>query len=151
MTNTRTLITVAGLAALFAASGCSTLSDYGSVRKEAVRNEQGYTVGYKEMLRNERTGEVVAQVQFFTPMLDDSGALVGYEEKDKNGSIIRDLEGRIIGGRFADLRSRGTNSRNQGLMIVMRPAGSQQVAAVSPSKMMELMASLSASDLRRIQ
>lgn len=148
---TRALILAASLAALFAASGCSTLSDYGSVRKEAVRNEQGYTIGYKEMLRNERTGEVIAQVQFFTPMLDDSGALVGYEEKAKSGSIIRDLEGRIIGGRFADLRSRGTNARNRGLMIVMRPADSQPLAAASRLKIMDLMASLSASDLRRVQ
>jgi hypothetical protein len=148
---TRALILAASLAALFAASGCSTLSDYGSVRKEAVRNEQGYTIGYKEMLRNERTGEVIAQVQFFTPMLDDSGALVGYEEKAKSGSIIRDLEGRIIGGRFADLRSRGTNARNRGLMIVMRPADSQPLAAASRPKVMDLMASLSASDLRRVQ
>ncbi len=148
---TRALILVTSLAALFAAGGCSTLSDFGSVRKEAVRNEQGYTIGYKEMLRNERTGEVIAQVQLFKPMLDDAGALVGYEEKAKSGAIIRDLEGRIIGGRFADLRSRGTNARNRGLIIVMRPADPQHVAAASRPKIVELMASLSASDLRRIQ
>lgn len=147
---TRALILAGCAAALLASGGCSTLSDYGSVRKESVRNEQGYTIGYKEMLRNERTGEVIAQVQLFTPMLDESGAIVGYEEKAKSGSIVRDLEGRIIGGRFADLRSRGTNARNKGLMIVMRPADSQQVA-VSRPKVVELMASLSASDLRRIQ
>ena len=148
---TRALILTTCLAALIAAGGCSTLSDYGSVRKDAVRNEQGYTIGYREMLRNERTGEVIAQVQLFAPMLDDSGALVGYEEKAKSGSIIRDLEGRIIGGRFADLRSRGTNAHNKGLMIVMRPADAQKVAAVSQPKIIELMASLSASDLRRVQ
>jgi hypothetical protein len=148
---TRALILVVSLAALFVAGGCSTLSDFGSMRKEAVRNEQGYTIGYKEMLRNERTGEVIAQVQLFKPMFDDSGALVGYEEKAKSGAIIRDLEGRIIGGRFSDLRSRGTNARNRGLIIVMRPADPQHVAAVSRPKIVELMASLSASDLRRIQ
>ena len=64
---TRTLILAASLAALFAAGGCSTLSDYGSVRKESVRNEQGNVIGYKEMLRNEHTGEVIAQVQLYTP------------------------------------------------------------------------------------
>jgi len=147
----RLLILASCLAVLFASGGCSTLSDYGSVRKEAVRNEQGYTVGYKEMLRNERTGEVIAQVQLFEPMFDDSGKLVGYEEKDKGGAIIRDLEGRIIGGRFADLRSRGTNSRSRGLTIVMRPADSDHVAAVSRPKILDLMASLSKSDLRRVQ
>jgi len=138
------------LAALLAAGGCSTLSDYGSVRKEGVRNEQGYLIGYKEMLRNERTGEVLAQVQLFKPMLDESGAVVGYEEKAKSGSIIRDLEGNIIGGRFADLRSRGTNARSRGLLIVIRPADSENLA-VSRPKITQLMASLSASDLRRVQ
>ena len=139
------------LAVLLASGGCSTLSDYGTVRKEAVRNELGYTVGYKEMLRNERTGEVIAQVQLFEPMYDDSGKLVGFEEKDKGGSIIRDLEGNVIGGRFADLRSRGTNSRSRGLMIVIRPADPEQVATVSRPRIMDLMASLTKSDLRRIQ
>ena len=140
MTTTKTLI----LAACFAIGGCSTLSDYGSLRRESVRNEQGNVVGYKEMLRNERTGEVIAQVQFFTPMLDASGAIVGYEEQTKSGAIIRDLDGRSIGGRFSDLRSRKT------MTIVMRPADSQQLA-VSQPKIWQLMASLSASDLRRVQ
>jgi len=138
------------LAACFAIGGCSTLSDYGSVRKESLRNEQGHVIGYKEMLRSERTGEVIAQVRLYTPMLDESGAIVGYEEQAKSGSTIRDLNGRTIGARFADLRSRGTNAKNKGLMIVMRPADSQQVA-VSQPKIWQLMASLSASDLRRIQ
>ena len=141
---TRALILAASFAALFAAGGCSTLSDYGSLRKETVRNEQGHVIGYKEMLRNERTGEVIAQVQLFLPVLDQSGAVIGYEEQAKGGAIIRDLDGRSIGGRFSDLRSR------KGLTIVMRPADAQQVA-VSQPKIWQLMASLSASDLRRIQ
>ena len=143
MTN-RALILVASFAALFAAGGCSTLSDYGSLRKEIVRNEQGHVIGYKEMLRSERTGEIIAQVQLYQPVLDESGALIGYEEQAKGGAIIRDLEGRSIGGRFSDLRSR------KGMMIVMRQADAQQVA-VSQPKISQLMASLSASDLRRIQ
>jgi cytochrome c556 len=138
------------VAASFAAGGCTTLTDYGSVRKEALRNDQGHVVGYKEMLRNERTGEVIAQVSMYAPLLDHSGAIIGYEEHAKDGTIIRDLDGRSIGGRFADLRSRGTNAKNKGLMIVMRPADSQQLAAAQP-KIWQLMASLSASDLRRVQ
>ena len=139
------------LAACFVAGGCTTMSDYGSsVRKESLRDEQGHVVGYKEMLRNERTGEVLAQVSLYTPIVDSSGAIVGYEEHAKDGSIIRDLDGRSIGGRFADLRSRGTNAKNKGLTIVMRPADAQQVAAAQP-KIWQLMASLSASDLRRLQ
>jgi hypothetical protein len=149
---TRTTLTIAAcFAALLASGGCSTLSgDYGSVRKEALRNEQGHVIGYKEMLRSERTGEVLAQVQLYTPVTDSNGEIIGYEENARDGAIIRDLNGRTIGGRFADLRSRGTNAKNKGLMIVMRPAEGQQLA-VSKPKIMELMASLSASDLRRVQ
>ena len=140
------LVVAAGLAA----SGCTTLTDYGSMRKESLRNYQGHVIGYKEMLRNDRTGEVLAQVSLYAPLYDHSGAVVGYEEQARDGTIVRDLEGRSICGRFADLRSRGTNSKNKGLMIVLRPADAQQVAVTQP-KIWQLMASLSASDLRRIQ
>ena len=147
---TSRLLTMVLVIAAFAAGGCTTLTDYGSVRKEALRNEQGHVIGYKEMLRNERTGEVIAQVHMYTPLLDNAGAVIGYEEQVRDGTVVRDLNGLSIGGRFADLRSRGTNAKSKGLMIVMRPADSQQVAAVQP-KLWQLMASLSASDLRRVQ
>ena len=147
---TSRLLTMVLVIAAFAAGGCTTLTDYGSVRKDALHNEQGHVIGYKEMLRNAQTGEVIAQVQMFTPLFDHDGAIVGYEEQVRDGTVVRDLNGRSIGGRFADLRSRGTNAKNKGLMIVMRPADSQQVAAAQP-KLWQLMASLSASDLRRIQ
>jgi hypothetical protein len=147
---TSRLLTMLLVIAAFAAGGCTTLTDYGSVRKEALRNEQGHVIGYKEMLRNQQTGEVIAQVQMYTPLFDQNGAIIGYEEQVRDGTVVRDLNGLSIGGRFADLRSRGTNSKNKGLMIVMRPADSQQVAAAQP-KIWQLMASLSASDLRRVQ
>ena len=144
---TRALI----VAACFAIGGCTTMSDFGtSVRKESLRNEQGHVIGYKNMLRNDQTGEVLAQVMLYTPMHNDSGEVVGYEEQAKDGAIIRDLDGRTIGGRFSDLRSRGTNSKSKGLMIVFRPADAPQVSVAQP-KFWELMASLLASDLRRIQ
>jgi len=138
------LLMVLVVAAGLAAGGCTTLTDYGSGRKEAVRNDQGYVIGHKELLRNEQTGEVIAQVSLYTPVLDNAGALIGYEEQARGGSIIRDLEGRSIGGRFSDLRSR------KSMAIMFRPADAPQVAAVQP-KIWQLMASLSASDLRRIQ
>ena len=138
---TRALI----IAACFAIGGCTTMSDIStSMRKESLRNEQGDVIGYKDMLRNERTGEVIAQVQLFTPVFSDSGSVVGYEEHARGGAIIRDLNGRAIGSKFSDLRSR------KSLTIVFRPADAQQVAVTQP-KIWELMASLSASDLRRIQ
>ncbi len=133
------------IAACFAIGGCTTMSDFGtSVRKESLRNEQGHVIGYKDMLRNEQTGEVIAQVQLYTPLRTESGDLVGYEEQTRGGAIIRDLNGRAIGSKFTDLRSR------KSLTIVFRPADAQQVAVTQP-KIWELMASLSASDLRRIQ
>ncbi|MDE2089525.1 MAG: hypothetical protein KGJ12_05845 [Gammaproteobacteria bacterium] len=146
----RIMFLSACLAVLFAAGGCTTLTDYGSVRKDSLRNDQGHVIGYKELLRNERTGEVIAKVIMYTPLRDDAGALIGYEEQARDGSIIRNLDGRPIGSRFADLRSRGTNAKSKGLMIVFRPADSQQVALSQP-KLWELLASFTPSDLRRIQ
>jgi hypothetical protein len=138
---TRALI----IAACLAIGGCTTLSDFGTVvRKEALKNDQGHVIGYKEMLRSDRTGEILAQVSLYTPMRSESGEIIGYEEQTRGGAIIRDLNGRSIGSRFADLRSR------KSLTIVFRPADAPQVAVAQP-RIWELMASLSASDLRRIQ
>ena len=144
----RTLMIIAAGVAI---SGCSTLAEYGSVRKESLRNDQGHVIGYKEMLRNSRTGEVMAQMALFTPVRSDGGEVVGYEEQSRDGgALIRDLEGRPIGSRWADLRSRSTNNKNRGITVVFRPADTKVAAAEQP-KIYELMASLSASELRRIQ
>ena len=132
------------VAASLIAGGCSTLNDLGVVRKEGLRNDEGHLIGYKQLMRSERTGEVFAQVQMFTPVRGADGELVGYEEQVRDGAIIRDASGRPIGNRFSDLRSR------KGLTIVFRPADAPQVA-VSEPKLLDLMASLSKSDLRRIQ
>ena len=139
------------VAASFAIGGCSTMTEFGSVRKESVRNEQGHVIGYKELLRNQQTGEVVAQVALFTPMRDGNGELVGYEEQARDGgAIIRDLDGRSIGSRWSDLRSRNTNARSRGITVVFVQADRAQVATAKP-KIWDLMASLSASELRRVQ
>ena len=143
---TRILIVAASLAI----GGCSTLTEYGSVRKESVRNDQGHVIGQKELLRNQSTGEVIARVALYAPLHDANGELIGYEESARGGSIIRDVRGYAIGGRFTDLRSRATNTQSKGLMIVMRPQAAAQVAVVQP-KIWELMAALSVSELRRIR
>lgn len=137
-------------AASLAIGGCSTVAEYGSVRKESLVNEQGHVVGYKEMLRNAATGEILAQVAYFRPVQGEGGELIGYEEQTKDGALIRDLNGRAIGTRWSDLRSRSTNSRSRGITIVFRPADATPVAS-APAMMLDLMASLSASELRRIQ
>ena len=133
------------LAACFAIGGCTTMSDFGaSMRKESLRNDQGHVIGYKDMLRNEQTGEVLAQVMLYVPVRGDNGEIVGYEEQNRGGAVIRDLNGRAIGTKFTDLRSR------KSLTNVMRPADAPVLAVAQP-KIWELMASLSNSDLRRIQ
>ena len=162
-TITKTLI----LAAAFAMGGCSTLTDYGPLAKSGplskklVKNDQGYVIGYKQMLRNSETGEVVAQVTLFTPILGDSGTIVAYEEPSRGGTIIRDLAGHSIGGRFSDLRGRSTNSNGKGgftLVVRSRSFDQQalegdQMASTKPAApgFMELLASLSDSDLNKIR
>lgn len=162
----KTLAKTLILAAAFAMGGCSTLADYGPLAKsgplskKAVKNDQGYVIGYKQMLRNSETGEVVAQVTLFTPILGDSGTIVGYEEPARGGAIIRDLAGHSIGGRFADLRSRSTNSNSKGFTLVVRSRSfdqqaleGDQMASTKPAApgFIELLASLSDMDLSRIR
>ena len=36
----------------------------------------------------------------------------------KDGSIVRDIDGRPMGVRYLDLRSRGTNPRSSGLLLL---------------------------------
>ncbi len=144
----RTLI----LAATFALGGCSTLTDYGPVSKKTIKDDAGHVIGYKQLLRNERTGEVVAQVALFSPMFGDSGQLVGYEERARSGSIIRDVYGRSIGGRFSD-------SRSKGFTLVVRARGfdqAQETENIASSRrekpdVVEILASLSDRDLNRIR
>lgn len=156
----RTLI----LAAAVALGGCSTLGDFGPVAKsgplsrKAVKNDQGHVIGFKQMLRNSETGEVVAQVNLFTPIIE-SGAIVGYEEPARGGAIIRDLAGHSIGGRFSDLRGRSTNANSKGFTLVVRARSfdqaleTDQMASTKPAApgFMELLASLSDNDLNRIR
>jgi len=145
--------------------GCSTLADYGPVSKSGpvskkmVKNDQGHVIGYKQMLRNAETGEIVAQVALFTPVLGDSGTIVAYEEPARGGAIIRDLAGHSIGGRYSDLRSRSTNSNSKGFTLVVRSRSFDQASEsdlmaasrpVAPG-FMDLLASLSNSDLDRIR
>ena len=83
------------VAACFVIGGCTTLSDYGSVRKEALKNDQGHVIGYKEMLRNQQTGEVHGPGRICSRrVLSEGGELLGYEEQARDGAIIRDINGR---------------------------------------------------------
>src|SRR6185295_15114762 len=101
---------------------------------------------------NERTGEVAAQVRLFTPIHNDIGDLIGLEEQTPDGAIIRDLEGRQVGARFQDARSRGTNVRNKGITVIIGSLYSRPVIAEKELPIASrLVASLSGRDLRAIR
>src|SRR4051794_1988985 len=107
-----TMILIAGLAM----SGCSVM-DYKSVNREDLKNGQGHVIGQKETLHDYRTGEDVAKIALFVPRVD-RGEVVGYEERMPGGTVLlRDLNGRRIGTRIVDLRSRSTNPANRGITI----------------------------------
>ena len=135
------------LAASFAVVGCSTLEDFRSVGMENVTDAEGNVAGFKQMLRDRRTGEIAAQVKHFTPIRNDKGELVGYEEPTPGGALIRDLAGRQVGARFSDLRSRSTNMRSNGITVILGSLDSRRVVADSAA----IAASLSAADLRAIR
>ena len=110
-------------AALFATSalalaGCATQDNYTPLSKELFRNEQGKVVGHREMLRDRDTGEVIHRVELYAEVLDASGNVIGYEQRTKTGSIVLDENGRPIGERFIDLRSKGTNPRGSGVIFM---------------------------------
>jgi|SRR6185503_13964060 len=125
----RTMIVAAlGLAA----SGCSVLESK-PVAREDLKNTQGHVIGYKDVMRDARTGEELAQIALFVPRVNSRGEVVGYEERVRGGSVLRDLNGKKIGGRFVDVRSRGSNPGNSGLMIVVRGKSAETAVAEVPT------------------
>ncbi len=135
MTKLTTTIAVLALAA--SAGGCSLLETK-SVAREDLKNAQGHVIGYKEMMRDERTGEELAQIALFVPRVGERGEIVGYEERVRGGSVIRDLYGKRIGGRWVDLRSRAGNPTNRGLTIVVIGRTPERVAVAEAPTIDEL-------------
>lgn len=117
----RTTLALALLA--LALSGCSGLDtrELRSAGVQPLKNARGHVIGHKETLRS--NGEKVVRIALYVPRVAD-GEVVGYEERVPGGSILRNLQGRKVGGRFVDLRSQGTNPGNRGLTIIVhsRPA-----------------------------
>jgi len=72
-------------------------------------------------LRDPATGEQFEQVTYFTPRRDENGAIIGYEEPLPPGYVLRDLQGRRVGVRYTDLRSRGTNLGSGGVTVIVNP------------------------------
>jgi len=115
----------------FAASGCSLLSDYRAMDRSPIHNPEGHVVGQKETLQLRGTGEELTRIALYTPWRNLDGQVVGYEEQTRSGSVIRDLQGNVIGGRWKDLRSRATN-RNEGISVVFATQPSRQGADAEP-------------------
>jgi len=72
--------------------------------------------------------EELAQIALFVPRVGERGNIIGYEERVRGGSVLRDLNGKKIGGRWLDVRS------GKGLMIVVHGKNSERVSmAEAPS------------------
>ncbi len=95
---------ILGLA--FATGGCSVL-EYQPLAKETLKNSNGHVIGYTERLCDCKAGEELDRV------------------------VLRDLNGKRIGARYVDLRSRGSNARNSGLTIVFVPKDAERLAQVT--------------------
>src|SRR5205085_4504447 len=93
-----------------------------------LRNAHGHVIGYKELLRDARTGEELAQIALFVPRYSERGDIVGYEERVRGGSVLRDVNGKRIGARWLDVRSRATNPQSKGLLIVVHGKHSDRMA-----------------------
>ena len=122
--------TITLLSLTLAASGCALL-DFQPLGRETLKNSQGHVIGYRERLCDCKAGEELDRVVLFTPRLSQAGNVIGYEEKIKNGYQLWDTRGKRVGTRYVDLRSRGTNARNAGLTIVVRPSTEAERLAVA--------------------
>jgi hypothetical protein len=107
------------LAALLLA-GCATV-DYHYLASQPITNDKGHVIGQKELLSDARTGELVERVTLFTPRLDARGNVVGYEEPMASGTVLRGLDGKRVGMRYTDLRSRGTNPQSEPVTVIVTP------------------------------
>ena len=134
---TKLTTTVAILALAAAGGGCSLLETK-TVAREDLKNAQGHVIGYKEVRRDEGSGEELSQIALFVPRVGERGEVIGYEELVRGGSVIRDLHGKRIGGRWIDLRSRAGNPHNRGLTIVVLGKTPERVAVAEAPSIDEL-------------
>ena len=112
---------LAALAAMLVAAGCAETIEYQYVGTEIVRNDHGHVIGHKELLIDARDGREFEQVVNYVPMYNEKGDIIGYQEPIRGGAVIRSPDGKRIGARYTDLRSRGTNPGSEGLTITIQP------------------------------
>ena len=124
-----------------AAGGCTHLAapspDAKPVARDELRNAEGHLVGLKEVTLDAASGERITHLSLFIPRLE-RGRVVGYEERVPGGSVLRDLQGKRIGGRFDDLRSRAANPRSKGLTIVVLPREDRVAEAPSIEELIRM-------------
>lgn len=70
-----------------------------------LSNEQGHVIGRRDIVQNVETRETWSNYTLYTPVADDRGQVVAYEEQVSDGTIRYGLNGRKIGGHLKDLRS----------------------------------------------
>ncbi|HET7669093.1 MAG TPA: hypothetical protein VFK84_01685 [Burkholderiales bacterium] len=107
------------LAALLLA-GCAAV-DHHFIASQPITNDRGHVIGQKELLSDARTGELTERVTLFTPRLDAHGNVAGYEEALPSGTVLRGLDGKRVGVRYTDLRSRGTNPQSEPVTVILTP------------------------------
>ena len=119
------------------AGGCSTV-EFKQLGVEPLRNAQGHVIGQKETLCDCRSGERLARIALYIPRVDEHGAIVGYEELVRGGSVLRDLNGRRFGARWVDLRSRISNPHNKGVTILIYSQPAERVPTAGRPSVDEL-------------
>jgi hypothetical protein len=80
-----------------------------------LTNDEGHVIGHKQVVSDLSSGSQVEEVTLYTPRYGEAGELIGYEEPVPNGAVLRALDGRRIGVRQVDMRSRATNQANPGI------------------------------------
>jgi hypothetical protein len=111
-------IRISILAASALAMGCTTLPAQQFDGRSNLTNPDGHVVGYRLTTHDARGTEAVAQTVLYLPRTNEQGELAGYEEPVAGGSILRDFNGKAVGERWVDMRSRGSNPGNKGLAVV---------------------------------
>ena len=112
---------IVAVAVAIGAAGCAQTVQYRYLSTEVLRNDAGHVVGHRDVLMDPIEGKELEQITYYSPVLDAKGNIVAYEEPIRGGMLIRSLEGRRVGTRYPDLRSRGSNPGNDGLTITFRP------------------------------
>jgi hypothetical protein len=108
---TKTLLSLCLAIALAACAG----PELKPVGVHPLRNDEGHVIGHKQVLLDLRSGSELEEVVLYRPRFGVRGELIGYEETMGEGAVLRDLDGRRIGVRQVDLRSRGSNPGNTGI------------------------------------